>query len=465
MSDNIQVRLQNLGVRAASMLMVNDKVDNQIMGQALEMLFGGLSGYITQLSLYIMDQDGQYLREETFVENGIYSQGNDILMPEQIARRLSDDGTPRYMHSENLFQVSIPLRVQGITLGMLAATSLSTIAENVIDGLRLLGDALALGVKYVKLSRKKERADQLVKMANYMSREMQSLVGSPKLLSRFVCLAVKQLGFDRATLFLFDTDRMGVQHCICSINGDNVFKLKKKPHISFESDHPVYISEIEGFMLPLKVGTRYIGAMLVDNILSLEPAPRDSIDILADLCGEVALLCENALLFGRLREASIRDDLTNLYRRSYFYERVKEYIKGRDPIAMVILDIDHFKMVNDTYGHVAGDDILVQAASLISASTRSSDLACRMGGDEFVILLRGESCSHYETVGSRLLESFFSHCFTLPDKSTIHISISMGAALYPLHASTFMELFNKADGALYISKTEGRGRITIARES
>lgn len=170
-------------------------------------------------------------------------------------------------------------------------------------------------------------------------------------------------------------------------------------------------------------------------------------------------------LEAELREQAIRDPLTGLYNRRYLLETVQREFKlakrRRKTISILLLDIDHFKSINDTYGHNAGDSVLQATALLLQQFARETDLACRYGGEEFLLLLPdippAPAAQRAETLRQTLQET------PIPYKDLrLHITVSIGLATYPANGKDYPEILQKADQALYAAKQHGRNRVTLA---
>ena len=166
-----------------------------------------------------------------------------------------------------------------------------------------------------------------------------------------------------------------------------------------------------------------------------------------------------------LEEQAIRDSLTGLYNRRYLDETMERELKRAErqkvPLSVLILDIDHFKLLNDTYGHPGGDAVLKSLGSLLREQVRAGDLACRWGGEEFVLLLNGAAPAGAVERAERLRNAFKERRVAI-GASEVSATISVGVASYPEHAATVKELLRAADDALYRAKREGRDCVRVA---
>lgn len=190
------------------------------------------------------------------------------------------------------------------------------------------------------------------------------------------------------------------------------------------------------------------------------------------LCAKVKAVSERSKVQRELRsklrvaiEYSAHDPLTGLYNRRYFERRLREESaharRHKRPFSLVIVDIDHFKLVNDTYGHEDGDRVLKHAADLITGSLREDDIACRYGGEEFVLLLRATPGPAARVVANRLRSEFQSRGIPLGDKER-HITFSGGVAAADERNNFHCEgIVDRADKALYRAKRAGRNRVEM----
>ena len=224
--------------------------------------------------------------------------------------------------------------------------------------------------------------------------------------------------------------------------------------------------------LPLIRSNRIIGALM---LLSQDPH-RYQANIgtlfLQKLSAMTAVAIENCLNQQRIKEISYQDVLTQAYNRRYFDLRFKDEIarctRWDDDLICMFLDVDHFKKINDTYGHQTGDLVLRHMVGLIKEQVRSCDIVARYGGEEFVVALPSTNLAAAEEIAERLRHAINASAIILYDKQ-LHISVSIGmASLRGLitaqhHDNDYIctALLDRADKALYEAKAGGRNRVSV----
>lgn len=176
----------------------------------------------------------------------------------------------------------------------------------------------------------------------------------------------------------------------------------------------------------------------------------------------MSLALSNISLREKLRTQALRDPLTSLYNRRYMEDALERYSNlaernGR-PLSVIMIDLDHFKLLNDEHGHAMGDAVLREAAAAIAGATRPSDVACRYGGEELVVLLA--DCGLEEAAAKA--ELLRARIESLSDLHGIRITASLGVAALPDTSATGSDLLAAADAALYKAKQAGRNRVEIA---
>lgn len=227
-------------------------------------------------------------------------------------------------------------------------------------------------------------------------------------------------------------------------------------------------------LLPLIREGRIIGSL---NLGSEDPERyRGTLpaDFLAHFGAVVAVCLENALNHERLKLVGLTDTLTSVYNRRYFDQRFGEELRRvkRDchPLSCLFLDVDHFKKVNDTYGHAVGDYVLQGVARIVKSHLRNVDILARYGGEEFVALLPGTSAKEATVIAERIRMALHEKVFTHPDHDPFQVTLSIGisslrtdAALSDVEQSG-KHLIEAADSALYQAKGTGRNRVVSAGE-
>lgn len=173
---------------------------------------------------------------------------------------------------------------------------------------------------------------------------------------------------------------------------------------------------------------------------------------------------ENERLRAQLQDQAIRDPLTGVFNRRYFTEALESETaraaRENTSFSLIILDVDHFKKVNDTYGHKCGDLVLKSLASFLVENTRRSDIVCRFGGEEFVILMPDAAVDDARERAELFRKKFEGLLHSYEDKR-IRATFSVGIASFPIHAGSGESLLVAADEALYRSKVGGRNRVSV----
>ena len=220
--------------------------------------------------------------------------------------------------------------------------------------------------------------------------------------------------------------------------------------------------------LPLRAKNgKLIDVEFVSNVYSVgsEKVIQCNIrDITERKQAQVALLKSQALL----RELSVRDHLTGLFNRRYMEETLERELlraaRKQLSLSIIMLDVDHFKRFNDTWGHAAGDEILRELGNLLLRQVRGEDIASRYGGDEFIIVLPDASCEVARERANRLCEHTRYLKIHFKGQTFEMITFSVGVAASPENGTTSEELLKAADTALYRAKHEGRGRVVVASQ-
>ncbi len=172
---------------------------------------------------------------------------------------------------------------------------------------------------------------------------------------------------------------------------------------------------------------------------------------------------ESKILMDKLRDTSLRDGMTGLYNRRFleeFIDKVMNQVKReKETYSVMMLDVDWFKMVNDTYGHDIGDKVIVEIGKVLKENIRSADLAIRYGGEEFVVLLHNASDEGTLEVAKKIHSAFGNLIFEVGAGESMQKTMSIGIAKFPHDGDTIWKCIKFADTALYVAKTTGRNKI------
>lgn len=217
----------------------------------------------------------------------------------------------------------------------------------------------------------------------------------------------------------------------------------------------------------LMTGASVAGELVV--VLTQLPARAavvDAVYVTAALVTSSVLLAvaseRHARTVAQLERMAAVDPLTGLATRRVLDEAATSALSGAHSdagTALVLIDVDHFKAINDGHGHPAGDEVLVQLAGLLLGRSRPTDVVCRLGGDEVAVLLPGCSLAAALSRAEEILAAVRSNPFQSVDGSRVEVSISLGCAHMPTHGDDLRSLYSAADAALYDAKQSGRGRV------
>jgi diguanylate cyclase (GGDEF)-like protein len=217
-------------------------------------------------------------------------------------------------------------------------------------------------------------------------------------------------------------------------------------------------------MLPLVVKGAAIGIAEITSIGRPTDEP-GRITLARTMAHEAAMALENARVYEAARKLADRDPLTGYFNHRYLHERMSEEvvraIRTRRALSVVMLDLDDFKLVNDTFGHVYGDRVLVYVAETIRATLRGTDVAARYGGDEYAVILPETTVHDAAIVAERILTTFRAHPFTADGRTPLPVGLSIGLATHPGDGRTATELIAAADAGLYAAKADGGGRVRV----
>jgi diguanylate cyclase (GGDEF)-like protein len=221
---------------------------------------------------------------------------------------------------------------------------------------------------------------------------------------------------------------------------------------------------------PLACRGRTVGALIaVDRVAAArEPRfPAATVAVLRAALEPGAIALDNALRIERVEALSVTDDLTQLYNSRYLSQVLRRETKRASrsvrPLSLLFIDLDGFKAVNDSHGHLAGSSALVEAAVVIRVNARETDIVARFGGDEFALVLPDTGTEGAAMVGERIREKIAAHRFLRKDGLDIKLTVSVGVATLPDVAASAEQLVQAADEAMYWVKEHGKNNVRVAQ--
>ena len=214
---------------------------------------------------------------------------------------------------------------------------------------------------------------------------------------------------------------------------------------------------------PLRIQDRTIGLMSVDSFRQKVDFPKEEIETLAAIARQAAVVIENARLHEQLQQQAITDHITGLFNHRHMFQRLDEEFaraeRSKGAFAVMMMDLDKFKEVNDTYGHLEGDEALRFIGKLLRKALRASDIIGRYGGDEFIAVLPDTTRDAAEEVAERLMNSLAETPFYAESVAqNVSLAASIGFAVYPQDGNDREQLLLLADAALYEAKRLGGKR-------
>jgi diguanylate cyclase (GGDEF)-like protein len=224
------------------------------------------------------------------------------------------------------------------------------------------------------------------------------------------------------------------------------------------------VSDPDGVGFPLRAGGETVGVLGIDGDITA----RDDRKTIGAAAALIAIALRNAQLFGETREQSMRDRLTGCFNHQQCLEALDSELRrakrsGR-PLSIVIFDIDHFKSINDGLGHLRGDEILRAVGAQLTRMLRTTDISCRYGGDEFLVILPDTSLAGAEHVAEGLRREIMTLVIATAAEQALTVTASIGVAAAAPGEMDVAALIKRTDEALYRAKKAGRNRVGVAIE-
>lgn len=383
-------------------------------------------------------------------------------------------------------ELAAPLMINGEVIAVLDCQSERTnfFSAEKIEQLKLFCAPAALALQNAQRYSREQRRRAQVEAVNAVARETTSVFELDQLLDRLCEVILQNFAADQVSVVMYDEGYLTIAHfrgkltsrieqgerlpedaglCARALANaapvlDNRVRTNTAYLPGFEETH----SEV---CLPLISFSEPLGVLVLDSAQpdAFDPEEVHAMQAAADVC---ATAIQNARHFERARNLANVDGLTGIYNRRYFEQRILEElersVRYNGSMALLMIDIDLFKKLNDEFGHLLGDEVLRQVSSIFEQHLRKLDVVCRYGGEEFAILVPETPGNRAVGVAEKLRKIIEGWNFPGVPRP---VTISVGVAEFPTDGRTRDELMKAADDALYLAKQQGRNRVVAAHRT
>lgn len=318
-----------------------------------------------------------------------------------------------------------------------------------------------------KLEKNLDAVSNVVEISKYIN----SYLGDENLIPMINDMIIGILGATYSSVYINEEDSVEVKATNKKSDLHNSFENERLNSLNsgepfvINSKIPVYKSDPESEIhsvlgVPVKLRDKYIGYIIVEHTL-WNYFTKDHIKFVYSIANQIAIAIENNVLYNKVREASIKDPLLNIYNRRYFFDKTSSLIANNPNCraAIVMMDIDNFKKVNDRYGHQFGDEALRVTSDIVNRYVEKEGLVARYGGEEIVIFIKavGDYDELYNSVDN-IRKNIELNRINYGG-ITSNITASFGISFYPEDGTSLDEIINSADAMMYEAKFSGRNKV------
>ncbi len=411
--------------------------------------------------------------------------GQPLLIRSEVQQARARLGCACHAERMEKCYIGVPIFMSGRPAGVMAALNLErefAYDERDLNVLQTAAGQVAVAVENARLFAEEQRRARYLGFLNSVSKTAISSQDEEEMLAEIVGEVQKNFNFDHIGIGVLDYNTKEIE--IKAEAGTTAHGAGKRVplgvgilgRVARTNETALVQNSTDGghllgilpdsrsvLCIPITYGETLLGVLNIESLRENAFAQQEVL-ILRTLADLLATALHNALIFQRLQKQSITDGLTGIKTRRFFMESVQSEWKrasrsGR-PFSVVLIDLDRFKDVNDSMGHLEGDLVLARVGRLLEQKSRQSNVVARYGGDEFVILMP-ETGAEQAHILSERLRLWIANDPTLADRN---VTASFGVATYPIHGGSVDEVIRVADGAMYVSKHAGGNRVSAVEE-
>jgi diguanylate cyclase (GGDEF)-like protein/PAS domain S-box-containing protein len=353
------------------------------------------------------------------------------------------------------------------------------------DFFTAVGNQIGMAAEHALLLQRSAAQTKQITVLNNIARIISSSLQIEEVFDSFAAEMVRLISFDRLSVAILDESGSylrifasgsrvdsgwGMESIIpvvgtgpgwVVLNEQSFIHTDTRERQQFIEDEILYEDGIRSYIIiPLESRRKVVGTF---GLGSRQPGTysKQDLPLLNQLSKQISVAIENVKLYQQTKENSILDDVSSLFNFRYFHQSLDRELKlvarHRSRLSLIFLDLDNFKQINDTHGHLRGSRVLRAVGFLLRAAVRETDIAARYGGDEFVVILPDTDLALAKRLGERIRKIICHHIFLRDEGLNERLGASIGVATYPSEAHTKEELIQLADERMYRDKKKNRG--------